>query len=39
MLTNNVQYHTPAGLLPFGITAKVAYAPNLSEGEGTSTKN
>ena len=35
---NNVQYHTPAGLLPFGITAKVAYAPNLSEGEGSSTK-
>ena len=35
---NNVQYHTPAGLLPLGITAKVAYAPNLSEGEGSSTK-
>jgi hypothetical protein len=25
---SNVQYHTPAGLLPFGIVAKVAYAPN-----------
>jgi hypothetical protein len=25
---NNVQYHTPAGLLPFGIAAKIAYAPN-----------
>ena len=25
---NNLQYHTPAGLLPFGIAAKVAYAPN-----------
>ena len=25
---NNIQYHTPAGLLPFGIAAKVAYAPN-----------
>ena len=35
---NNVQYHTPAGLLPLGITAKVAYAPNLSEGAGSSTK-
>ena len=28
---NNVQYHTPADLLPFGITAKVAYAPDLSD--------
>jgi hypothetical protein len=27
---NNMQYHTPAGLLPFGITAKVAYATGLS---------
>ena len=26
---NNVQYHTPAGMLPFGITGKVAYAPDL----------
>ena len=26
---NNVQYHTPADLLPFGITAKVAYATGL----------
>ena len=26
---NNVQYHTPADLLPFGITGKVAYAPDL----------
>ena len=25
---NNVQYHTPADLLPFGITAKVGYAPD-----------
>jgi len=25
---NNFQYHTPAGILPFGISAKVAYAPN-----------
>ena len=22
---NNIQYHTPADLLPFGITAKIAY--------------
>jgi len=27
---SNVQYHTPAGLLPFGIGAKIAYVPNLS---------
>ena len=26
---NNIQYHSPAGLLPFGIQAKVAYAPGL----------
>ena len=27
---NNIQYHTPAGILPFGITAKVGYATGLS---------
>jgi len=26
---NNIQYHTPADMFPFGITAKVAYAPDL----------
>ena len=26
----NMQYHTPAGLLPFGIVAKAAYAPSGS---------
>jgi hypothetical protein len=26
---HNIQYHTPADLLPFGIAAKVGYAPNL----------
>ena len=26
---NNVQYHTPADMLPFGIVGKVAYAPDL----------
>jgi len=25
---NNFQYHTPAGILPFGLGAKIAYAPN-----------
>lgn len=29
----NVQYHTPAGLLPFGVVAKVGYAPNLANNE------
>jgi len=27
---SNVQYHTPAGLLPFGIQAKIGYVPNMS---------
>ena len=27
---HNVQYHTPADLLPFGIAAKVGFAPNLA---------
>ena len=27
---HNVQYHTPAGLLPFGATIKVGYAPNMA---------
>ena len=27
---SNVQYHLPAGLLPFGVGAKIAYVPNLS---------
>jgi len=26
---NNIQYHTPAGLIPFGTSFKVAYAPGL----------
>jgi hypothetical protein len=36
--SNTVQYHTPAGLLPFGIGLKVAYAPsNSSATQGNST--
>jgi len=35
----NVQYHLPADLLPFGITAKVGFAPNLSDGDNNSFKN
>jgi outer membrane protein OmpU len=30
---NNLQYHTPAGLLPFGIAAKVAVAPSASSAK------
>ncbi len=26
---NNLQYHTPAGLLPLGLQGKIAYAPQL----------
>ena len=32
---NNVQYHTPGDMLPFGITAKIAYAPDLSQSYGS----
>ncbi len=35
---SNLQYHTAADMLPFGITAKVAYVPNLSSSAGDSTK-
>ena len=36
---NNVQYHTPADLLPFGITAKIAYAPDLDDTAPASSGN
>jgi hypothetical protein len=29
---DNIQYHTPAGLLPYGITAKIGYAPSTNTG-------
>jgi len=35
----NVQYHLPADMLPFGITAKVGFVPNLADGAGNSFKN
>ena len=35
----NVQYHLPADLLPFGMVAKVGYAPNMADGAGNSFKN
>ena len=34
---NNIQYHTPAGLLPFDTSVKLAYAP--SKGDGVSSAN
>jgi len=30
----NIQYHTPADILPFGISAKVGYAPNVGDTTG-----
>jgi hypothetical protein len=36
--SNTIQYHTPAGLLPFGVALKVAYAPsNSSTAQGSAT--
>lgn len=36
--SNTIQYHSPAGLLPFGVAFKVAYAPsNSSATQGNST--
>ena len=29
---DNIQYHTPAGLLPYGLTAKIGYAPSTNTG-------
>ena len=35
---NNVQYHMPADMLPFGIVGKIAYAPDLDAyGSGNNT--
>ena len=36
---NNFQYHTPAGILPFGIGAKVAYAPSSAADQNASSDN
>jgi outer membrane protein OmpU len=35
----NIQYHLPADVLPFGIGAKVGYAPNTSDGDSNDFKN
>ena len=31
---NTIQYHTPSGLLPYGITGKFSYAPSASDTQG-----
>ena len=36
---NNLQYHTPAGLLPFGIVAKAAYAPSAEAAANNSSNS
>ena len=35
----NIQYHLPADLLPFGMAAKVGYAPNMTDASGNSYQN
>ena len=35
----NIQYHLPADILPFGLGAKVGYAPNTSDGDSNDFKN
>ena len=37
--SGNIQYDAPADLLPFGITASIAYVPNNSDGDNNSYKN
>ena len=36
---NNVQYHTPADLLPFGASFKIAYAPDTADTSAGSSGN
>jgi hypothetical protein len=36
---NNFQYHTPAGILPFGLGAKVAWAPSSATDQNASSDN
>ncbi len=35
---SNIQYHTAEGMLPFGLSAKIGYVPNLSSSKGDSAK-
>ena len=36
---NNFQYHTPAGILPFGLGAKIAWAPSSATDQNASSDN
>jgi len=36
---NNFQYHTPAGILPFGLGAKIAWAPSSGTDQNASSDN
>ena len=36
---NNFQYHTPEGLLPYGTSVKLAYAPNSQAASANSSSN
>ena len=35
----NIQYHTPADLLPYSIAGKIGFVPNTDDGDGNSFKN
>ena len=35
---SNIQYHTPSGMLPLGLSAKVGYVPNMSATTALSAK-
>lgn len=35
----NIQYHAPADVLPYGLTAKIGYAPNTGDGDSNDFKN
>ena len=35
----NVQYHLPADILPYGLTAKIGYAPNTGDGDSNDFKS
>ena len=37
--SGNIEYATASGLLPFGLTAKIAYVPNNSDGDNNSYKS
>ena len=37
--SGNIQYDTPADVLPFGIAASIAYVPNNSDGDNNSYKS